>query len=566
MRFFAFHSADLRVQQEVEADLRGSGGFDWIGSPSGSCWLVAHSGHLSPDRRGRLFFIEGAADLSEIDEATIVRCARHDTLERLPGDFTFACFPSRSDAFFVRSAAGTAPLFVWRGRAGSAVASRLTDLVRHFPEEPRLDPLANAVLSAFAHLPPDGRTPIEDVRLVQSGSVLAWRGLREFSERKWWTPPATEHPTTRRFEEHAHELRRQVLGKLERSLDSAGANLLTLSGGLDSTILAWLAGRTLGLGFSTLSLVPQMEPARTAVRARIDRATTAIAVNVRRQASRDLSAAMRMSYLHRAPRVVWYVGHPALCVLPEVARDSSARVMFGGEYCDEIVGGGPALFDWAYSTGLTSALRHFPASFSRARAAVFWANMRVRRATLRALLTSNRPSPGFLSAALAEEYRAASRDEQAAFARDRSERPYLTYRLKHAGATVQNWEVAASLGVRRVFPFLTRGVVELVFRCHPTELTGEAPKRLVRAAFAGVVPTSLLSVAKGVGNYHPGSLRWHAAIPPELAGIVRDDYLDSPPATLGESDALHLQAMLNIVQAIRTCRDARRDALNGRRA
>ena len=437
----------------------------------------------------------------------------------------------------------------------------------YLPEEPRLDHLAIAILIRFAFMPPAGRTPLEAVSLLEYGASLQWSSGRGFRSKRWWYPPRGELPAGARFAEHAVELRSMLLDGLERSLDKAGRNLLTLSGGFDSSALAWAAGDALGREFSTLNLAPRGGPELLEMRSQVDRIFADLGPRVRRRWERELSPEARLEYLRDAPRVVWPVVHPALCVLPAIAAETKLLCMFGGEGCDEQLGGGPALTDWASSASLATAARRFPAAFSRTAAIGYWGRVRARRILHRSGLKSSLAPPSFLAPALRAEYLENARQEQGAFSRDGSERPYLSHRVHHsAAATVQNWEVCSALGLRRYFPFFNRDVLELAYRCDPTELTGQHPKRLVRAAVRGIAPDYLFDVQKLRWHDPPVRLPWTDRLPEELAGIVREDWLEHPPSSLDAQDALRLRALLNIILAVRTCRIEQRESSHVERA
>lgn len=556
MRLIAFHSANPETLRAVKSALNASGAFEWVGQPKGSQWLVGHAGCTPADRRDDVFFVEGAERLADVGIAALRRHVSANTLAALPGDFTFALFDGPEVATFVRSAVGTAPLFVWRGRNALGIASRLTDMTRFMPEEPRLDRLALAVLSRLVCMPPAGRTPLDSVDLLATGHRLTWTrdGLARKPE-AWWQPPPRDPASRTRFDDHAAELRALVTGGLERSLDRSGRNLLGLSGGFDSSALAWLSAKTLGIDFSSLSLTPRSRPELADMRDRLGRLHGQLGPRVLQRWEHEISSSARMSLLRNAPSAVWTIAHPVLCLLPRLTAEAPLRCLFGGEGCDEHLGGGPALLDWASSCKASAAFWHHPASLSRGRAVAYWARFRGSMLLRRAPLLTSLSPPSFLSRAMAREYSEYAGDEQAAFTGSTSRRRYLDHRFHHAGAaTVQNWEVCSAIGIRRHFPFFNREVIELAYRADPCELTGLEPKRLVRAAFQGEVPAAYLNLPKDRGWEPPGQLSWTDPLPWELGGIVREDWLERAPALMAAQDALRLRVLLNIITAVRNCR------------
>lgn len=561
MKFIAFYSEDPQLESELASELRAAQEFEFVDRLPESGWVVAHAGTSPADRRDAAFFVEGGDRLAGVGSPELVRRAAAKSLQSLPGDFTFACF-GPSAAHFVRSATGTAPLFVWRGRGVVGVASRMTDLTRHLPTEPALDRLALAILSLSGFLPPAGRTPLKDVTVLPAGTAIAWTRSRGFGEPAvWWSPPPMDPDSGARFAEHARELGALLVAGLERALDPDGQTLLTLSGGFDSSVLAWLAGNSVGRQFSALTMTPWGGPAHASVNQSLERLVAGVGSQIVRHWRYPMTPESRMEFLERAPKVVWGVGHPVLCLLPELQSQLPLRVYVGGEYCDELLGGGPAVMDWGYASSMTQACRAFPASMSRAEALSRWAKLRARRLVGRAPLRPSRPPPGFLSAELAEEWRENGRNEQRRFRLDGGERPYLAHRLRHTAA-IQNWEVVSGLGIRRHFPFLNREVVEFAHRCSPTELTGRRPKRLVRAAVRPLVPRYVVEMAKETWWDAPVSHRWTDPIPSELAEMLREDWRDRMPRRIPHSEALRLKVLLNIILSIRNCRAERRKYLD----
>lgn len=559
MRLLAFHSDDPRALAEMESRLLVSRALDHVERLPESTWVVAHSGRLPCARRDGFFFVEGAERLAHVDAAELGRRTLNGSLRGLPGDFTFAWFPAPNEANFVRSAVGTSPLFVWHGRGMLGVSSRLTDLARFMPEEPILDKLALATLCRAAFMPPTNRTPLESVELLESGAVLNWKRGGQMRTTKWWVPPARDSGRVS-FADHADELRSVVLGGLRRELDGSGENLLSLSGGFDSSVLAALAAGQLGLDFSTLTLLPPPSAALVEIQQRLELLRADFKPRTRRVWERELTPRSRMQYLGLAPSVAWTVAHPILCLLPTIAQAERVRCLVGGEGCDEHLGGGPAMLDWASSAGLRAPFRH-PSALSTRAAVRYWAGFQLRRLARRAPLKTSLEPPGFLAREVAEEYRSQARDEQAAFSSSEADRPYLDHRVRHTGAaTVQNWEVCTGLGIHRHFPFFNREVIELAYRCDPLELTNAVPKQLVRAAFQGSVPRGCHEAPKHTWRDPTGDLPWEDALPPDLAGIVREDWLIRPPEAVRAEDALRLRVLLNIISAVRTCRKVQRES------
>ena len=123
-----------------------------------------------------------------------------------------------------------------------------------------------------------------------------------------------------------------------------------------------------------------------------------------------------------------------------------------------------------------------------------------------------------------------------------------------------NWEVTSALGVRRVWPFVSRDTIELSYSIHPDDLIGPGTKRLLRRAFHEDVPAcSLYRSDKGgwATELASGTMLWHEALPSELAGIVRDDWFPHPPAVIPAESGLRLLQLVTAVTAVREFRARR---------
>ena len=132
----------------------------------------AEEAGVLPGRSGK----DPAVRFSEISE---LADSNPDRLASLPGDFGFIRFRTGGGATVVRSCGGLVPFYLKQSGHRFVIATRLGDFVRYLPDEPRLDPLVNAMTL--------------------------------------------------------------LIEKLTRDLDPEDGNLLTLSGGVDSSSLAALA-------------------------------------------------------------------------------------------------------------------------------------------------------------------------------------------------------------------------------------------------------------------------------------------------------------------------------------
>jgi asparagine synthetase B (glutamine-hydrolysing) len=558
---FAIYDPDPGALAALERALRASGEFRRVSRPA-PAWVVATSplpGGNGADPKvadGAVEFVEGQDLVCErLEELCQVTDRAPERLARLPGDFGFVRFRPDGSATAVRSCGGLVPFYLTRSRERIALATRLGDFARYLEDEPRIDPLPNAVWAMGWPLFPDDRSFLTNVSVLPRGSFALLGSSGRTTTHRYWDPRPTrlELPTPARAAEHAQRLRSLLVTKLERDLDPTGGNLLTLSGGVDSSSLAALAGGAVGRRFSTWSLLPEPDEMFRREFFYID--LLARRFNIERTWIARLG---RETAIERsAPPVVFHVPHPALCALPRVLAEADVRVLFGGEFADEVCGSVFTIPDWAQATtlpDLVRGLRRLP--FGR-RAPLRWAKHRLLALARRPVLPFPRDLPQFVRPDVRQEYRAWAVGRRRAAASQPPAHRHLALRAEMDGFVAMNWEVASALGVRRSFPFFNREVLELAFECHPSELVGPGTKKLLRAALVDDVPhENLFRPDKGHwGNYLRGvQFESPARLPDALGSVVRPEWFPQPPHLL---DLLNARA-LGVLTGFATALVARR--------
>jgi hypothetical protein len=535
---FAVYDPDPSASVARLADLRASGEFARISQPV-TGWTVAVSPlpgeanghHVSP--AGAAEFVEGADVLCDrLFELCQVADGSPESLARFPGDFGFLRIRADGSAIAVRSCGGLVPFYLTRSGDRMAVATRLGDLVRYLPEEPRLDPLVNAVWASGWSLFPEGRTQLAGVNILGRGHFARLTPGRPIARSCYWDPrPArVARPTPAVAAEHVARLRSLLVAQLERDLDPDGRNLLTLSGGVDSSSLAALTARAVGRRFSTWSLLPEAEERFQHEMSYIEPLVRALGVERTRIVR--LRKETHLALLRAAPRVVFYVLHQALCDLPAVLAEGEVRVLFGAEFADEVCGSGFTIPDWALSTSLPRLIAGVGRLPFGRRDVLRWAKHRLLGITGRPKLPFPPGLGAFVKAEVGEEYRAWAAARRRAAGAEPPMKRYLALQAEKDGFVTMNWEAASALGVRRSFPFFNRAVLELAFECHPSELVGPGTKKLLRAALADDVPSrNLFRVDKGHWgeNARDLQLELNGPLPPGLETVVRPDWYPIPP-------------------------------------
>jgi len=572
---FAIHRADPAELDEINRDLVASGEFADVWRPAKG-WVAASAPlpggppDSGADRTAGVAFAEGRDRIitgDARDETQTLRAVAEladrapEGLGSLPGDFAFIRFRPDGEATVVRSCGGLAPMYLWQSGPNVAIATRLGDMVRYLPEELRVDALVNAIWTTGYSVFPDQRTFIADVSMLDRGHAAVLSPHRSVEVHRYWQPRVRRvpRPTPARAAEHALRLRALLIDKLSRELAPEGGNLLTLSGGVDSTSLAALTAGVVGRPVWTWSLLPEQKDLFEHEMSYIGPLVDRFGIE-RRWSVRMRSMSTIMDLMLDAPPVVFHVVHPALCALPAVMREAPVRVMFGGEFADEICGCGGTAPDWAEHTSFFTLFTRLGKLPSGPMDVVRWAKHRRLRVVGKPRLPVPSALGDIVRPDLRHEYREWFLRRQSDAAHDHLDRRYLALCSEVTGFVTMNWEAASALGVRRVFPFFTREILELAFECHPDELVGPGPKKLIRAALRDDVPARNLQRSdKGAwgAGFRGKQITWHDPLPGALADVVRDDWFPKPPELMDGGQARALRQLVRFVDAFEVRRRAK---------
>lgn len=565
---FAVHRADPASLDEITADLEAAGEFAQVWRPARG-WVAAsaplpygppdsaaerEAGFAFAEGRDRVVTGDPCAEMHTLGKVAELADRASERLGSLAGDFAFIRFRPDGEGTVVRSCGGLVPLYLWQSGQNVAVSTRLGDLVRYLPEEPRIDPLVNAVWTTGYCFFPDQRTFLSGVSVLDRGHAAVLSPHRPIELHRYWRPRVQRvpRPTPARTAEHALRLRTLLIDALSRDLAPEGGNLLTLSGGVDSTSLAALAAGVVKRPVWTWSLLPEQKDLLEHEMSYIGPLVDRFGID-RRWSLHMRSMATILDLMLEAPQVVFHVMHPALCALPGIMREAPVRVMFGGEFADEICGCGGTAPDWAAHTSLFTLLTNLRRLPSGPLDVVRWAKHR----RLGILGKPRLPFPSALGEMvrpeLRHEYRAWFGRRQSDAALDHLDRRYLELCSEIGGFVTMNWEAASALGVRRAFPFFSRDVFELAFECHPDELVGPGSKKLLRAALRNDVPErNLQRRDKGAwgAGFRGSRVAWHDPLPDALSTVVRDDWFPKPPELMYGSQARALRQLILFVNAV----------------
>jgi asparagine synthetase B (glutamine-hydrolysing) len=558
---FAVADPDPAFLDLMEERLDASGGFDVVWRPAPG-WVAAQAPlpESPPDGdavRSRGFaFVEGrdrlerGRDLAWLDRVAELADRSPDRLAELPGDFGFVRFRSDGTALAVRSCGGLVPLYLHRREGGGlALGTLLNYFPRFIPARFHPDPLVNASwVQSVTFI--DGRTFVEGVSIVPRASHTELVPGRAPQTGIYWDPRPDVGEVPEPSPEHPRELREILIETLSRDLDPQGRNLLSLSGGVDSSSLGALAAGTVGRHLSSWSMIPPAEPERSRELSYIDPLVSRFGIEPARKL--EFTEERHRRWIAEAPGLPFQMVNTALCDLPRVSAEQEVRVLMCGIFADEICGTHQRMADWLHHTSLRSLLGGAPLPFGR-RDYVRWARRRARRAVGRPPRRSHHAPelPGWARPETEAEYQDWLRARGAAWVRDRRPLAGLADLVAADGWVAMNWEGTAPLGVRRSLPFFNREVLELAFRCHPSELLGPGTKRILREALRNDVPARyLLREDKAVWRPHTVTARWrvNGALPAAAAPLVRPDGLPRSRSGIPFVDGMQLAHAVRVAE------------------
>lgn len=509
-----------------------------------------------------LVFCEGADRVfgaAKPDADAIARMALENPgkLDSLPGDFAFFAFGSGGEAAAVRSCGGTVPIYVWFDETTIALGTRLDYFVRFLPEPVALDPFVNAVWTTGWSLFPDSRTFLKGVSILEHGHYIQIRNGRRTAAGAYWDPRPGLGDVPKIDPQRPAQLRQLLIDGLRRDLDPDGGNLLTLSGGVDSSSLGALAVGTLGMPVSALSFLPVPETGRKRDEHYIDHLMDHFPIRPNWRVTLDVPK--RLELLGLVRNACSQIVHPALCMLEQLQGEADVRVLFGGEFADEVTGTISLLPDWATHTTLRELLAGGRSTWPTrsVRDLARWGKRRV----VNALRRTRVPFPGTLPEVVRDELRREYADwladRRRRAGRDRRPLRQLALRTELDHFIAMNWEACSPLGIRRSLPFFNREVLELAFSCHPREQLGGGTKTLLRSALEGDVPSENLGRRDSGTTPSPlGMLRWTEPLDEQLQAVVREDWFPRPPAEVEEFDAFRLAQLSQIARNRRTAEGA----------
>jgi asparagine synthase (glutamine-hydrolysing) len=166
-------------------------------------------------------------------------------IPELDGMFGLAIWDARTHTLILaRDRAGEKPLFYAKVGAEVIFASELQCLLRHPQVSRELDPAAIGEYLRHGYIP-EPRTPFRDVRRVEAGTFVRFNNGSEEAVRYW--DPASFRIEPIPVRDAVAETERLIERAVEKQVMSDVPVGVFTSGGLDSSILATLAAKFIGV-------------------------------------------------------------------------------------------------------------------------------------------------------------------------------------------------------------------------------------------------------------------------------------------------------------------------------
>ena len=259
-------------------------------------------------------------------------------VEQLDGMFGLAIVDHRTGTLLLaRDRAGEKPLFYARVGNEIIFASELQCILRHPAISRELDPVALAAYLELGYVP-EPRTMFRDVQRIEAGTYSVFADNRQLTTR-YWDPAAfaIEKISPR---EAIKETRRLIERAVEKQVMSDVPVGVFISGGMDSSLLATLAAKFIGVDkvhtFSAKFAEASYDESDAA-------AELAARIQTRHVPVRTDGEALLEALQHVVRGVAEPLADPAILptfLLARAAREK-VKVILSGEGADELFGGYP---------------------------------------------------------------------------------------------------------------------------------------------------------------------------------------------------------------------------------
>ena len=259
-------------------------------------------------------------------------------VEQLDGMFGLAIVDHRTGTLLLaRDRAGEKPLFYTRAGSEILFASELQCILRHPEVSRELDPIALAEYLQLGYVP-EPRTMFRDVKRIEAGTYTVFAGDRQLTTRYWDPGSFAIEPISAR--DAVHETRRLIERAVEKQVMADVPVGVFISGGMDSSLLATLAAKYIGVDkvhtFSAKFAEASYDESDAA-------AELAARIQTRHVPVRTDGETLLEALQHVTRGVAEPLADPAILptfLLARAAREK-VKVILSGEGADELFGGYP---------------------------------------------------------------------------------------------------------------------------------------------------------------------------------------------------------------------------------
>ena len=308
-------------------------------SPSGEVWLECNGEIYNAAEiraRYRDYPFRSHSDVESILPLYLEHGVR--AIDQLDGMFGLAIWDNRSQTLVLaRDRAGEKPLFYARVRGEVVFASELQCLLRYpdLSREIDRDAIADYLRLGYISEP---RTPFLTVRRIPAGTYAVFHGEREEIVRYWDPGSFTIEPISAR--DAIRKTRRLIEDAVEKQVMSDVPVGVFISGGMDSSILAALASKYIGVDkVHTFSAQFAEESYDESGDARI----LAQQMRTRYVPVRTDETTLREAFDNVTQRIAEPLADAAILPTFLLAREARkhVKVILSGEGADELFGGYP---------------------------------------------------------------------------------------------------------------------------------------------------------------------------------------------------------------------------------
>ena len=308
-------------------------------SPNGEVWLECNGEiYNAPEIRARYrdYPFRSHSDV----EAILPLYLEHGVkaIEQLDGMFGLAIWDNRSQTLILaRDRAGEKPLFYARIQGEIVFASELQCLLRYPDLSREIDPEAIAGYLRLGYIS-EPRTPFRAVSRIPAGTYAVFHGDREEIVRYWDPGSFLVEPISAR--DAIRKTQRLVEEAVEKQVMSDVPVGVFISGGMDSSILAALASKYIGVDrvhtFSAAFAEESYDESGAARELAQQMRTTYVPV-------RTDETTLREAFDNVTQRVAEPLADAAILPTFLLAREARkhVKVILSGEGADELFGGYP---------------------------------------------------------------------------------------------------------------------------------------------------------------------------------------------------------------------------------